>query len=115
MAKLRSGAILSRRRLLASAGAAGALTLIGGVSRPYLSRASDRPRITHGIQSGDVSGDSAVIWSRADRAARLRVEVSTTESFREIIRAVAVDARAEGDFTAKALIEGLPADQDIFY
>jgi alkaline phosphatase D len=115
MAELRSGATMSRRRLLASASAAGALTLIGGVGRPYLGRAADRPRITHGIQSGDVSGDSAVIWSRADRASRMRVEVSTSDSFRKIIRAVSVDARPDSDFTAKALIEGLPSGQDIFY
>src|SRR5437588_5363167 len=103
MARLMRGARLSRRRLLASAGAAGALTIVGGVARPYLSRAADRPCITHGIQSGDVSTDSAVVWSRADRAARMRVEVSRTESFHEIIRAVAVDALPENDFTAKAL------------
>jgi len=114
MAK-RSGAILSRRRMLASASAAGALTLIGGIARPYLSRAADRPRITHGIQSGDVSTASAVVWSRADRAARMRVELSTTESFREIIRATTVDALPQSDFTAKALLEGLPAGQDMFY
>src|SRR5215471_15155949 len=106
MAKLLRGARLSRRRLLASASAATALTLVGGVARPYLSRAADRPRITHGVQSGDVSTDSAVVWSRADRAARMRVEVSTTESFREITRAVSVDALPESDFTAKALIDG---------
>ena len=46
----RSGAV-SRRRLLASASAAGAATLLG---MPYLSRAADRPHISHGIQSGDV-------------------------------------------------------------
>src|SRR5262249_15006001 len=115
MAKRRSGVILSRRRLLASAGAAGALTIIGGISRPHLSGAADRPRITHGVQSGDVSTDSAVVWSRADRAARMRVEVSTTESFREIVRAVSVDATRDSDFTAKTLIEGLPAGQDLFY
>jgi len=42
---------MSRRRLLASAWGAGALTVLGGIARPYLSRAADRPRITHGIQS----------------------------------------------------------------
>jgi alkaline phosphatase D len=115
MAKPRSGATLSRRRLLASAGAAGVLTLTGGLARPYLSRAADRPRITHGIQSGDVSVDSAVVWSRADRAARMRVEVSTTESFREIIRAASVDAVPDSDCTAKALLEGLPSGEDLFY
>jgi alkaline phosphatase D len=106
-----SGAI-SRRRLLASASAAGAATLLG---TPYLSRAADRPRITHGIQSGDVSTDGAVVWARADRPARMRVEAATTDSFRAIIRTVSVDALPESDFTAKALLEGLPPDQDIFY
>ena len=38
------GAMLSRRRLLASAWGAGALTVLGGVARPYLSRAADRPQ-----------------------------------------------------------------------
>src|SRR5882757_6302993 len=102
MAKLGGGAMLSRRRLLASASAAGALTLLGGVARPYLSRAADRPRITHGIASGDVTADSAVIWARTDRLARMRVELASSDSFREIIRAVSVDAVPDSDFTAKA-------------
>jgi len=43
------------------------------------------------------------------------IEVSTTESFRQIIRAASVDALRESDFTAKALLEGLPGGQDMFY
>jgi alkaline phosphatase D len=101
--------------LLASAGAAGALTLIGGIARPYLSRAADRPRITHGIQSGDISIDSGIVWARADRPSRMLVEAATTESFKTIVGTAATDARPENDFTAKTLLEGLPAGQDIFY
>jgi alkaline phosphatase D len=112
---LRSGAILSRRRLLASASAAGALTLIGGMARPYLSRAADRPRITHGIQSGDTSAGGGIIWARADRPARMLVEASTTESFRNVVATASIDATADSDFTAKVLLERLPAGQDIFY
>ncbi len=112
---MRRGAALSRRRLLASACATGALTVLGGIAKPYLSRAADRPYITHGIQSGDISVDSGIVWARADRPARMTVEVATTESFKDIIQAVAVDALPESDFTAKALLEGLPAGQDIFY
>ena len=113
-ARLRSGATLSRRRLLASASAAGALTLIGGVARPYLSRAANRPGITHGIQSGDISHDGGIVWARADRASHMLVEASTTESFKTIVATASIDARAESDFTAKALLENLPAGQDIF-
>jgi alkaline phosphatase D len=114
-AKMRNGAMFSRRRMLASLGAAGSATIVGGIARPYLGRAADRPRITHGIQSGDVSIDSGVVWSRADRAARMRVELATTDSFREVIRAASVDALPATDFTAKAMLDGLPAGQELFY
>ena len=100
---------VSRRRLLGTAAASAAICAVGGVAKPYLSHAADRPVITHGIQSGDVSLGSAVIWARADRAARMLAEVATTDSFKTIHRAVFVDALPETDFTANALIDGLPA------
>jgi alkaline phosphatase D len=88
---------------------------VDGLARPYLSRASDRPSVTHGVQSGDVTTDSGMVWARADRPARMQVEVSTVESFQTIHSGVYVDVLPETDFTAKALIENLPAGQDIFY
>jgi alkaline phosphatase D len=106
---------LTRRRLLATAASSVAVTALGGIARPYLSRAADRPLITHGIQSGDVSVDSGIVWARADRASRMLVEVATTDSFKDIRSEVFVDALPETDFTAKALIENLPAGQEIFY
>ena len=105
---------LSRRKFLIAA-ASGAAVAIGGMPRPAISRAADRPLITHGIQSGDVSLDSGIVWARADRPARMLVEVSTTDTFKLIRSAVSVDALPETDFTAKALLENLPAGQDIFY
>jgi alkaline phosphatase D len=104
----------SRRRVLKLAAASTAFTALGGIARPYLSRAADRPLISHGVQSGDVSVDSGVVWARADRPARMQVETATTDSFKDA-RGVFVDALPETDFTAKALIEDLPAGQDIFY
>ena len=59
---------LSRRQLLVRSAATCAVAGLGSLARPYLSRAADRPLITSGIQSGDVSANSAVIWARADRA-----------------------------------------------
>jgi alkaline phosphatase D len=98
----------TRRNFLAAASSA-------MVCMPALVRAGERPQVTHGIQSGDVSVDSGVVWARTDRPARMLVEVATTESFRNVRSAVYVDALPETDFTAKALIEGLPAGQDMFY
>jgi len=111
---IRIGPTSTRRRFLATSGAATALTAIGGIARPYISRANDRPVITHGLQSGDVSVDSGVIWARADRPSRMLVEVATTDSFKDIRSAAFVDTLPESDFTAKLLVENLPAAQESF-
>ncbi len=105
----------TRRQFLVRSASTAALAGLGGLARPYLSRAADRPQIAGGIQSGDVSTDSAVIWARADRPARMQVECSTVESFRTIIRVASADALPDRDFTSKLLLEGLPPGQDIFY
>src|SRR5215470_438042 len=105
---VRSGASLTRRSFLTTAAASAAVTAAGGaIAKPAFSRAAERPLITHGIQSGDVSTDSGVVWARADRPSLMLVEAATTESFKAIHSAVFVDALPETDFTAKALIEGL--------
>jgi alkaline phosphatase D len=36
------------------------------------------------------------------------------QSFKTIIRKVTADALPDGDFTAKVLLDGLPAGRDIF-
>lgn len=74
-----------------------------------------RPLITHGVASGDVTLDSAVIWSRSNRPARMYVEWSTVESMAHSRRVVGPLALAYTDFTAKAVLTGLPAGQRIFY
>src|SRR5690242_16475610 len=48
-----SAASLTRRRFMTTA--ASAIAAVGGIAKPYLSQAADRPLVTHGIQSGDVS------------------------------------------------------------
>src|ERR1700751_6477786 len=102
---------LSRRRFLSTAAAAGVST----IAMPYLSRAADRPSITHGVQSGDVGTDGGVVWARADRPSQMMVEVATTESFRDCRASPPIAALPESDFIAKMLVENLPAGQDIFY
>ncbi|MEO0359793.1 MAG: alkaline phosphatase, partial [Pseudomonadota bacterium] len=62
----------SRRRFLSSAAA-----LPVALAAPGLSRAASRPTITHGVQTGDVAHDGAVIWARADRPSNMLVEWST--------------------------------------
>jgi alkaline phosphatase D len=106
---------ISRRHLLVRSASTVALASLGGLARPYLSRAADRPPIAGGLASGDVSTDSAVVWARADRPARMRVECSSVETFKTIICTASLDALPESDFTSKVLLDGLPSGQDIFY
>jgi alkaline phosphatase D len=88
--RIRNG--VTRRRLLATAASATAFSTIGSIAKPNLSRAADRPLVSHGVQSGDVSIDSGVIWARADRPARMLVEIATTDSFKNIRRGAFADA-----------------------
>ena len=53
----------TRRRFLATTAAAAAFSTVGGIARPFISRAADRPLITHGLQSGDIDTGSGVVWA----------------------------------------------------
>ncbi|MEH2532345.1 alkaline phosphatase D [Bradyrhizobium sp. AZCC 1588] len=112
---IRAKPALTRRQWLVRSAATFAVAGFGGLTRPYLSRAADRPLITSGIQSGDVSANSAVVWARADRAARMQVECSASEDFKTIIGTASADALPDADFTSKVLLDGLTPGQDIFY
>jgi alkaline phosphatase D len=75
------------RRMLLRAGLAGGVagTILGSpaLSGPaFTYRASGRPALTHGVQSGDATANSAVVWTRADRPGRLWVQASRRPDFR---------------------------------
>lgn len=114
----RVGREISRRKFLTGAAGAAGLVLVSGVpvwAKPNRTGPSGRPRITHGVQSGDVTVRSGVLWARADRPARMVVEVSPTESFRKARRYRGPVATGKTDFTAQLDLRGLPADTDLFY
>jgi len=111
----RTRSALTRRQLLIRSASLVTLAGTSSLAKPYLSRAADRPQIAGGIQSGDVDGDRAIVWARADRAARMRLECSTSDSFKTILCAAFGDAVPDRDFTAKLPVENLPGGQEIFY
>jgi alkaline phosphatase D len=114
MATLRASRAWTRRQFLVRSTSSLAIASLGTLATPRTSRAADRPQIAGGIQSGDVSEGSAVIWARADRPARMQVECSTVESFKTIMAAASGDATSDADFTSKLLLNDLPPGQDIF-
>lgn len=108
---------LTRRGFLRSGAIAGAgAAATGLVARPAIVRAQSAvPHLTHGLQSGDVSSNGAMLWARADQSARMMVELSTTESFNDahVVRGPAM--LEDSDFTGKMMLSDLPAGQRMFY
>jgi alkaline phosphatase D len=76
---------------------------------------SGRPEITHGIQSGDVTASSGIVWTRADRPSRMLVEVSTRSDFRNALTVRGPLLTPNTDFTGKVSLTGLPAGEDVHY
>ncbi|MEJ5976385.1 alkaline phosphatase D family protein [Novosphingobium sp. PS1R-30] len=74
-----------------------------------------RPIAPLGVMSGDVAGDRAMIWSSADRPARMVVEWSDDASFRQAHRLAGPLTSPDSGLTAKLDLTGLPADRQIFY
>ena len=111
----------SRRRFLQAAAVVGAGAGVGGLagSAPVAPGAPgfrvSRPEAQWGVQSGDVTATSAVVWSKTDRPARMVVEVAATENFRSPRGRWAVDVGPDTDHTGRVLLEGLPAGTELFY
>jgi alkaline phosphatase D len=74
-----------------------------------------RPQLPYGVQTGDLLGDRAILWARADRPARMMVEWATSDSFADATALVGPAALEETDFTAKIDLAGLPQGQQIVY
>ncbi|MEM9628308.1 MAG: PhoD-like phosphatase N-terminal domain-containing protein [Pseudomonadota bacterium] len=74
-----------------------------------------RPTMPYGVQTGDLLGDRAVLWSRANKPARMMVELSSKESFADSWQLRGPAALESGDYTAKMDLTSLPAGQKIHY
>lgn len=99
-----------RGSLLASA----AVALPGMAAAPAFAR-SGRPSAEWGVQVGDVTASTALVWVRADRAARMLVETSATESFRKSRLWHGPLIGPGTDFTGTTALHGLPAGEQIHY
>jgi alkaline phosphatase D len=73
------------------------------------------PLFTHGVASGDLRGDSAVLWTRTREAASVVAQVARTPDFRDAVSLPPVNAAAASDFTAKALASSLEPGARYYY
>ncbi|WP_052865438.1 alkaline phosphatase D family protein [Streptomyces niger] len=110
------GRALGRRTVLqgaAAASAAFALPAIG-CAAPAQARGG-RPSAEWGVQVGDVTTGSGLVWVRSDRPARMTVQTAATESFRNARTWHGPVVGAGTDFTGVTSLRGLPPGEQIHY
>jgi alkaline phosphatase D len=119
MAKLRINKRITRRSVIGAAAAAGSGLLLprawGQAAPAIVTAEASRPKLPSGVMSGDVTDDRAILWSRADRPARMLVEVASNESFKNAKRITGPAALAESDYTARIDLADLPRGGQVFY
>jgi alkaline phosphatase D len=71
--------------------------------------------VTDGVASTLVGDDAAVIWARADRAARMLVEYATSDRFAAVTRVPGPSVLDGSDFTGRVHLADLPRGQRLFY
>ncbi|WP_371658452.1 alkaline phosphatase [Streptomyces sp. NBC_00280] len=105
-----------RSVLRGSLAASAALTLPAtvGAAAPAFAL-SGRPKAGWGVQTGDVTADSGLVWVRSDRPARMVVETSATESFRNPRRWHGPLLGTGTDFTGTTRLRELPPGEQIHY
>ncbi|MEV0678104.1 alkaline phosphatase D family protein [Actinosynnema sp. NPDC050436] len=103
--------VVNRRTLLRAGAIGTAAAFVPGIALA----ASGRPVLTHGVQSGDVTFDSGLVWTRADRPARMLVEVSADPSFRRarVLRGPVLTPETGG--TGRLRLRGLPPGRRAHY
>ncbi|MGW5677842.1 alkaline phosphatase D family protein [Streptomyces sp. NPDC003860] len=110
-----SGPVTGRRALLrGTVAASAALALPVAAAAPAFALAG-RPRAGWGVQVGDVTASSGLVWVRSDRPARMVVETSATESFRRARRQYGPLLGPGTDHTGTTALRGLPAGEEVHY
>ena len=116
---MNKGTVASRRRFLKAsmATAAGVIVpvwTLTGRAAAIITADEERPQALQGLHFGDPGDGAVVVWSRSDRPARMLIEWSYDERFREAQRIVGPHALETSDFTARQDLEGLEAGSEVF-
>src|SRR6186713_2754904 len=91
--------LLTKALMLSGAGALPGLSSAQPAAPAVITRDAMRPQFPSGVQSGDARADSAIVWTRSDRPARLWVEWSSTASFANVNRVRGPHLLDDTDFT----------------
>jgi phosphodiesterase/alkaline phosphatase D-like protein len=72
-------------------------------------------QFTSGVSSGDVTSDSAVLWTRINQDGIVKVEVSNSPNFKKTVFSQSVAAIEENDFTVKVVAKDLQENHKYYY
>lgn len=75
----------------------------------------DKPFISHGVASGDVTDSSTILWTRTNEKANVQFEISTDSTFKHHTIVKTSAAEAKNDFTVKVEVNGLKPDTTYYY
>jgi alkaline phosphatase D len=107
------GMPISRRQLLQAGATAGAALAVAPSRAPAFIRS--RPVLTHGIQSGEVTSSTAVVWARSGRPSRMLVELLGGRGRHRPRWIEGPVLTPESDFTGKVRLGRLEAGERIRY
>ncbi len=109
------GVLLGGAAALALAPNAAAARTLDNIALANMAAAGERPLITHGVQTGDVELNRAVLWSRTDRPARMFVDIADRPDFKGAKRLRGPVARAKNDYTTQLKVQGLEPGKKLYY
>ncbi|MEH7436822.1 glycerophosphodiester phosphodiesterase family protein [Neobacillus drentensis] len=75
----------------------------------------EKPFISHGVASGDVTDSSAILWARTNEAAKVQFEISTDSNFKHDTIVKTSRADVKHDYTVNVTVTGLKPDTTYFY
>lgn len=78
-------------------------------------QSTETPTLTHGVASGDVTANSAVIWARASEPASMYVAYAPHRNLRNATITAGSVAETANDYTAHAQLNGLNPNTRYFY
>ncbi|MCM2129527.1 alkaline phosphatase D family protein [Larsenimonas rhizosphaerae] len=111
--------MVKRRNILSwglKAGAGAGLLGTGILGAPAIVLAEHRrPQAVSGVMSGDVLSDRAVLWSQADRAAFMHVEIADNPAFKQARRLPRLGLLPETGLAGKLDATGLRGWDHLYY
>lgn len=110
-----AGREVSRRWVGLVAVGAALVTLLG-ITAASTAAPHSQPVFEHGVASGDVTSSTAVLWTRVDRKAKIKVEVYDNPRLRGgRVFHKKLKATAATDFTVKAAATSLESNTTYYY